>query len=54
MWDQFENILTRPVGLVSLTDAVCVFTLAASQMPLLAYALRFSDLHTVEDWVQIL
>ncbi|MDB2607494.1 hypothetical protein N9Y66_01505 [Planktomarina temperata] len=31
-----------------------MFTLAAFQAPLLSYALRFSDLHTVEGWVQIL
>jgi len=52
--DWFENTLTRPVGLLSFTAAVCVFTLAAFQAPLLSYALRFSDLHTVEGWVQIL
>lgn len=54
MRDWFKNILTRHVGLVSFTAAVCVFTLAAFQAPLLSYALRFSDLHTVEGWVQIL
>ena len=54
MRDWFENTLTRPVGLLSFTAAVCVFTLAAFQAPLLSYALRFSDLHTVEGWVQIL
>ena len=52
--DWFKNILTRHVGLVSFTAAVCVFTLATFQAPLLSYALRFSDLHTVEGWVHLI
>ena len=54
MRDWFEKTLTRPVGLLSFTAAACLFTLAAFQAPLLSYALRFSDLHTPEGWVQIL